>query len=82
MRRKEKPGLEVPEHLYRFRPDDWSVDHDEAASLWLAARFEWLREHRDEVNGVDFINQGRDERRKVMFGIEPEPPLLPSRRRR
>ena len=81
MRRKEKPRLEPPEHLYRLVPEDWSPDPAEAARLWGAARSEWMWAHVDEVNGVDFINHTRNERRRVLYGIDPPRPL-PSRRRR
>lgn len=65
--------MEVPEHLLNFRPEDWAVDHEAAQSLWLVARFEWLHEHRDGVDGVWFLAQGYDERRQVLYGIAPPP---------
>lgn len=72
-RRRQHDWVEVPEHLLRLRPEDWAIDQDEAQSLWLAARREWLEEHRDQLDGVWFIAQGYDERRKVLYDIDPPP---------
>lgn len=62
-RRRRDLQLEVPEHLLYFRPEDWAIDRGEATTLWLAARHEWLRAHREEVDAVWFIGQGYRERR-------------------
>ncbi len=73
MRRKRPASLEVPEHLLHLRPEDWAIDQEQAQSLWLAARREWLYANRDGVDGVWFIAQGYDERRKVLYDIDPPP---------
>ena len=82
MRRRKEPALVEPERLRRFVPEDWSSDREEAARLWGAARSEWMWAHAEEVNGVDFINHTRNERRRVLYGIDPPPPMPRSRRRR
>jgi hypothetical protein len=66
VRRRAEPAPGVPEHLARFCPEDWAIEVREAYSLWFAARCEWSRAQ-PELNVVDFICAGREERLSVMF---------------
>lgn len=70
MRRRPAPPPAMPEQLARLVPIEWADDLDTAVERWRAGRRAHLVEHRDAIDGVEFIKFTHDEIRRVR-GLRP-----------